>query len=65
MNPLHIASLASFVIAFVAAVLAFMRSEIDGIPVTNGIVALIAFAFAFGLGFAYLIVLAVEQTTGG
>ena len=64
MNPLLLASLASFVIAFIAAVLAFMRSEIDGIPVTTGIVALVAFAFAFGLGFAYLIVLAVEQAGG-
>ena len=64
MNPLLLTSLASFVIAFIAAVLAFMRSEIDGIPVTTGIVALVAFAFAFGLGFAYLIVLTIEQAGG-
>ena len=65
MNPLLIASLVSLVIAFISAVLTFTRSEIDGIPVTTGIVCLAAFAFAFGLGFAYLIVLAVEQMTGG
>ena len=60
-DPLLIVLLICLAIAFVSAVIAFMRSEIDGIPVTTGIVALFAFAFVFGLGIAYLIVLIIEN----